>query len=195
MAPKNRRANRHGGAQEGNITMNCYCDIKPMPYPGMTLKRLSLEAAKKVNGVNNFTERERSLLACVLAIRDFSVQLRCSMDENGEVLAGFSENPPAVKLIPGDHPWTLVYELMGSVLDDTGDLERFDPEEAESRRFVEDFLGELEQAQLDAGYTSGFHPRFDDPDASPANQEEGPTLREETEGLHTERFESDEPIN
>ena len=124
--------------------MSCYCDIEPMKNPRDTLKRLCQQAADKVNRVENLTERERALLVCVLGIREFGWALRNSMDENGEVFAGFSESNSSVILLHGIEIWDLVDGLTECMLEGTGDLERFDPGAAESRRRFQAHLDEID---------------------------------------------------
>ena len=43
--------------------------------------------------------------------------------------------------LPGDELWCFIDEFTESVLDCAGELDRFDPEAAESRRFFESFFG------------------------------------------------------
>ena len=93
--------------QEPN--QNCYCDIEPMKDTTETLKRLAREAGKNVNAIDGLTERESGLLMCVLAIREFGNVLRQSMDENGQIFAGFRDE--FVNLIPGDEPWQCVDDV------------------------------------------------------------------------------------
>ncbi len=124
--------------------MSCYCDLKPMKDPQNTLKRLCQQAADKVNRVENLTERERVLLVCVLGIREFGWALRNSMDENGEVFAGFSESNSALMLLHGFEIWDLFDSLTECMLEGTGDLERFDPRAAEERRRFQAHLDEID---------------------------------------------------
>ena len=126
--------------------MSCYCDIEPMKSPEDTLKHLCQQAANKVNRIEGLTERERGLLVCVLGIRRFGHALCASMDESGQVFAGFSDDLfPEVHLIPGDEIWSLIDDLTECILDGTGDLERFDPDAAEGRRMIQSHLRDLEE--------------------------------------------------
>ncbi|HJN92180.1 MAG TPA: hypothetical protein QGF05_05585 [Dehalococcoidia bacterium] len=125
----------------------CYCDIKPMEDTTDTLKRLARKAARKVNAVDDLTERERGLLTCVLAIRELGYVLRESMDEEGQIFAGFLGD--GVLMIPGDDPWHCIDEFTECVLDGVGELERFDREAAEWRKQKKDLLDDLaETARL-----------------------------------------------
>ena len=123
--------------------MSRYSEIEPMEDPSETLERLCGEAANKVNREYDLPERERDLLMFVLGIREFSRALRNSMDEDGQVFAGFDETLAASVFIPGDELWSLVDNLAECVLDGIGELERFDPEAAASRREVQAFLARV----------------------------------------------------
>ena len=127
--------------------MSCYDELQPMKDPEEIMKRACQEAARKINREGDLTERERGLLMCVLGIREFSRRLQNSMDETGQVVAGFDERFSVNVLIPGDEIWDLVDELTECVLDGIGELERFDPAAAVNRLEGQALLDSLKTNQ------------------------------------------------
>ena len=117
--------------------MSCHCDIPPLPNARDELRRIARATAQKINTVGSLTDRERGLLMCVLAIREFSHVLRGSMDSDGHVVGSCGE---LVGVIPGDALWGLVNSFATEVLEGIGELDRFDPEEVEYRRWADAFL-------------------------------------------------------
>ena len=74
---------------------------------------------------------------CVLAIREFSHVLRGSMDSDGHVVGSCGG---LVGVIPGDELWGLVDSFTTEVLEGIGELDRFDSEVAEDRRWADAVL-------------------------------------------------------